>query len=115
MSDNVVPHPAIDPSELYDGPQPPERAASPQPTFTRQAAAGAASVKQQMLQAQIVATVRVALSTLAARLLGFIATATACGVWSYAVINPDTARTVAACCFSVTVLAPVIVMYLRKG
>jgi len=114
MTDNVVNHPAIEPEELYDGPQPGGRPfvqqTRPQPQQTL-----GQTQRQQVLQAQIIATVRAGLAALSARLLGFIATATACGVWSYAVINPDTPRTIAACGFSITVLAPVIIMYLRKG
>jgi len=56
-----------------------------------------------------------ALDVLSARLLGLLAVIAACAIWSFAVWEPETMRTVAASLFSVTVLLPLIVLYWKAG
>lgn len=57
----------------------------------------------------------VALDVLSARLLGLLAVIAACGMWSFAVWDPQLPRTIAATLFSVTVLLPLIVLYWKAG
>ena len=116
MSDGVVvPHPALEPAEMYDGPIPGQTPPPPQIRPQPQQPSLSVQQRQQIVAAQILSTVRTGLALLAARLLGFFAVSTACGVWAYAVINPDTPRTLAAVGYSFTVLMPVMYFYLKKG
>jgi hypothetical protein len=114
-NENVIPHPAIEPHELYEGPEPASFTHAPIPQRPVGSVTLNTQQKQQILTAQIMATIRAGALMVSARLLGAIAVATACAVWAYAVVNPDTARTIAAVGFSVTVLAPVIFLHLQKG
>jgi hypothetical protein len=56
-----------------------------------------------------------ALDVLSARLLGLIAVVAACGIWSFAVWDPNPVRTIAAGLFSVTVLGPIVALYWKAG
>jgi hypothetical protein len=55
----------------------------------------------------------IALDMLSARLLGVLALVAACAIWGYAVYDPEPPRTIAATLYSVTVLAPVMILYYR--
>jgi len=66
-------------------------------------------------RAEYVATITAALDVLNARLLGLIATIAACLMWSWAVYEPELLRTYAAIGFSLTVLAPIVLLYWRRG
>jgi hypothetical protein len=116
--------PGVTPDQLYDGADPNVVKFRPMPEPT-----AADLVKPSVMQAPAepevsppfdvkqgyAATLSVALDILSARLLGLLAVIAACGIWSYAVWEPDLTRTVAATLFSVTVLGPLIALYWKAG
>ncbi|HKD44545.1 MAG TPA: hypothetical protein VKD24_02715 [Candidatus Angelobacter sp.] len=56
-----------------------------------------------------------ALDVLSARLMGLIAVLAACGMWGWAVYEPEQLRTIAASLFSITVLMPLVYLYAKQG
>ena len=113
--------PGVKPEDLYDGADPKVVKFRPLP----EDALHPASLVQPIGQAEVsppfhvkqgyAATLSAALDILSARLLGLLAVIAACGIWSYAVWEPDLTRTVAATLFSVTVLGPLIALYWKAG
>lgn len=106
-------------NDLYDGPKPGE-VVRPL-VFTKPAELVApippppqVSVAPEVRQGYA-ALLTAALDVLSARLLGLLAVVAACGMWSYAVWEPNTLRTIAASLFSLTVLLPLIVLYWKAG
>ena len=103
----------VDPSELYDGPVPAGNVEHfpgsarfvplPDPPTSARA------------KPEYAAILTAALDTISARLLGLIATVAACGMWGFAVFDPQVPRTYAAVGFSLTVLLPLVALYWRRG
>ena len=52
---------------------------------------------------------------LATRILLLIAVVTACGIWSYTAYDPEQLRIIAASAFSLLGVAPLIILYVKKG
>jgi hypothetical protein len=99
----------VDPSQLYDGPDPANVA--PFPKF---APLPDVSTDKRS-RPDYVATITAALDMLGARILALIAVIAACGIWSFAVYDPTQMRTYAAIGFSLTVLIPTVALYWRRG
>jgi len=47
--------------------------------------------------------------------MGLIAVLAACGMWGWAVYEPEQLRTIAASLFSITVLMPLVYLYAKQG
>lgn len=107
----------VDPADLYDGPN---VVAMPKPPLFTAPAQLVAPIPPPVKAPEAVPAgyppvLIAALDVLSARLLGLLAVVAACGMWSYAVWDPNTMRTVAASLFSLTVLGPLIVLYWKAG
>jgi hypothetical protein len=110
--DNSSPQ-TIDPSELYDGPVP-DATVMPFPNAHRPLQ-WEQPPPDPRLEPAYLATLNAALDIVGARLLGLIALVAACLMWGWAVYDPLPLRTYAALGFSLTVLAPIIMLYWRRG
>jgi hypothetical protein len=97
----------VEPTDLYDGPEPSPPGVNflPPPPESKSARA----------RPDYAAILTAALDVLGARLLGLIATIAACLLWGWAVYQPETLRTYAALGFSLTVLAPIVAVYFKRG
>jgi hypothetical protein len=105
----------VDPADLYDGPVPADNVEPfPRQPLTFRPPADERPMDPRA-RAEYVATITAALDVLNARLLGLIATIAACLMWSWAVYEPELLRTYAAIGFSLTVLAPIVLLYWRRG
>lgn len=108
--------------ELYDGPRP-NGAGQPKPNQRPnlpdpEAILTPIPQKQQRQPAPQVseaAVLSAALDVLSARLMGLIAVLAACGMWGWAVYEPEQLRTIAASLFSITVLMPLVYLYAKQG
>lgn len=106
-----VPAPVDYETEGYDGPAPNVTALRP-PLFREPITEVTPAPR---VNQQYVATINAALDVVSARLPALISTIAACLLWSFAVYDPQMIRTYAALGFSLTVLAPTIVLYLKRG
>lgn len=97
----------VEPADLYDGPEPTPPGVNFLPPDSEK--------KSPRSRPDYVATIAAALDVLAARLLGLIATVAACALWGFTVYEPETLRTYAALGFSLTVLAPIVLLYWKRG
>jgi hypothetical protein len=121
----------VDQADLYEGPKPGENVVAmppprhdptqqigqmavglnvPQPSYPQAQLSPIAEIKRSYPAVLIAA-----LDVLSARLLGLIAVVAACGIWSFAVWDPNPVRTIAAGLFSVTVLGPIVALYWKAG
>jgi len=107
---------SVDPADEYDGPIPPDNV-TPLPGRNEPLARFHILPDREPPRARrdYVAVMTAALDVLNARLLGLIATVAACVMWGFAVYDPSTLRSLAAIGFSVTVLAPIVLLYWRRG
>ncbi len=110
----------VQPDELYDGPA--EKVVPLRFTEAAQLVAPIPQTPQAVVPQPkptipdgYPAVLTAALDVLSARLLGLLAVVAACAMWSFAVWDPSTMRTVAASLFSLTVLMPLIVLYWKAG
>jgi hypothetical protein len=128
MTDTVKLPEGVDQADLYEGPKPGENVVAMPPPRIVQASpevAGQMAVSLNVPQYGLSPTAQVkkeypavliaALDVLSARLLGLIAVVAACGIWSFAVWDPNPVRTIAAGLFSVTVLGPIVALYWKAG
>jgi len=102
-----------------DGLAPPPRPAPPPPHPPRpQEGAAQQWLPREPIQPvtpQYVQMARAVSIILATRVLLLIAVITASGVWGYTIYDPLQLRIIAASCFSVLGVAPLIYLYFRKG
>lgn len=94
----------VEEGDLYTGPEPPAAEFIP-PSTTGDA----------RRRPDYVATIAAALDMLGARIVVLIAVLSACGMWAYAVYDPQLQRTYAAIAFSLTVFLPAVALYWRRG
>jgi hypothetical protein len=104
----------VDPADLYDGLDP-SVVEFPRASSRFDFIDTPDKPKDARLRRDYVATINAALDILGARLLALIAVVAACGMWGWAVFDPNNVRTLAAACFSVTVLLPTIALAWRRG
>ena len=110
----------VEQADLYDGPKPVENVVAmppppprPEPTPVPEPQVRSSPIAQ--IKKEYPAVLIAALDVLSARLLGLIAVVAACGIWSFAVWDPNPVRTIAAGLFSVTVLGPIVALYWKAG
>jgi hypothetical protein len=102
---------AVDPADLYEGPDPKDIEQFSQPRF----ASASESKDSVRTRRDYVATITAALDMLGSRILALIAVVAACGIWSWSVYEPEPQRTYAAIAFSLTVFLPAVALYWRRG
>ena len=98
----------VDPGDLYDGPE-------PRPGGVYFLPPENPEKRDARSRPDYIATITAALDMLGARILALIAVIAACGMWSWAVYDPQLMRTYAAIGFSLTVLLPTVALYWRRG
>lgn len=111
----------VNQADLYEGPKPGENVVAMPPSPPRLEPAPVVQEPQvrsspiAQIKKEYPAVLIAALDVLSARLLGLIAVVAACGIWSFAVWDPNPVRTIAAGLFSVTVLGPIVALYWKAG
>jgi hypothetical protein len=111
----------VEQAYLYDGPKPVENVVAmppppkPQPILPAPEPQRGLSPTAQTKIEYSALLVEAFAHMLSVRLMGLIAVVAACGIWSFAVWDPNPVRTIAAGLFSVTVLGPIVALYWKAG